>query len=50
MIALTDDVPTPTKLSNNAQTSSMNIVFYVVLAIGSLIGITYILIKKKKIA
>lgn len=56
MIALTDDVPTSTdtstttKLSNNAQTSSMNIVFYVILAIGSLIGITYILIKKKKIA
>lgn len=49
IIALTDDTTTATKLSNNPQTSSMNILFYVVLASGSLIGITYILIKKKKI-
>lgn len=50
IIALTDDTTTTaTKLSNNPQTSSMNILFYVVLASGSLIGITYILIKKKKI-
>lgn len=50
IIALTDDDPiTATKLSNNAQTSSMDIAKYVVLALGSLIGITYILINKKKI-
>lgn len=49
IIALTDDTTTATKLSNNPQTSSMNILFFVVLASGSLIGITYILIKKKKI-
>ena len=49
MIALTDDIPATTKLSDNAQTSSMNIFYYIVLAVGSLIGIAYI-IKKKKIA
>lgn len=49
MIALTDDDPVATKLSNNAQTSSMNIIAYITLALSSLIGIAYI-IRKKKIA
>ena len=49
MIALTDDVPAATKLSNNAQTSSMNIIIYVILAVSSLIGITYYILKRKKI-
>ncbi len=48
IIALTDDDPiTATKLSNNAQTSSMNIIFYITLALSSLIGIAYIIGKKK---
>lgn len=51
IIALTDDDPvTTTKLSNNAQTSSMNIIFYITLALSSLIGIIAFIIRKKKIA
>lgn len=50
IIALTDDDPiAATKLSNNAQTSSMNIIFYITLALSSLIGIIAFIIRKKKI-
>lgn len=44
-----DGTQVATKLSNNAQTSSMNIIFYITLSLSSLIGIAYI-IRKKKIA
>lgn len=52
MIALSDS-STPTtenvnKAPNNAQTSSIDIVLYSILALGSLVGITYILVSKKK--
>lgn len=54
MIALSDSsATTPTtenvnKAPNNAQTSSIDIVLYSILALGSLVGITYILVSKKK--
>lgn len=55
MIALSDsNATTPTtpenvnKAPNNAQTSSIDIVLYSILALGSLVGITYILVSKKK--
>ena len=38
------------KAPNNAQTSSMNVVFYLSMALVSLVGIIYIIIKKRKIA
>lgn len=47
MIALAEDIPTETEpepeteTPNNAQTSSINIAFYITLALSSLIGITY---------
>lgn len=52
MIALSDN-STPTtenvnKAPNNAQTSSIDVVLYSILALGSLVGITYILVSKKK--
>ena len=47
MIALADEV-TNTATSNNAQTSSMNIVLYLGTALISLTGITYILVSKKR--
>lgn len=50
MIALTENTTTENvnKAPNNAQTSSMNIVLYSILALGSLVGITYILVSNKK--
>lgn len=48
VIALTDEVPDTTTTSNNAQTSSMDIVLYVGASLLSLTGITYILVSKKK--
>lgn len=50
MVALKDSSTTATKLSNNAQTSSMNIVLLSVLAALSLVGIIYLVIRKKKVA
>ena len=52
MIALSDNETITTenvnKAPNNAQTSSIDIVLYSILALGSLVGITYILVSKKK--
>ncbi len=51
MIALSNNNTTTenvNKAPNNAQTSSIDIVLYSILALGSLVGITYILISKKK--
>lgn len=53
MIVLDNKNMTPTNVNNapnNAQTSSINIVFYLVIAVTSLAGIVYIIIKKRKIA
>ncbi len=51
MIALSDNSTTTenvNKAPNNAQTSSIDVVLYSILALGSLVGITYILVSKKK--
>lgn len=40
--------PTPNPAPNNAQTSSIDVVLYSILAIGSLLGITYIVFKSRK--
>ncbi len=50
MIALSDGttVQNTDASPNNAQTSSMDIVLYSILALGSIVGITYILVSKKK--
>lgn len=49
IIALTDDDNVEVnKAPNNAQTSSMDIVLYSVLAVGSLVGIVYIIVSKKR--
>ena len=50
MIALTENTTTENvnKAPNNAQTSSIDVVLYSILALGSLVGITYILVSKKK--
>lgn len=51
MIALSNNNTTTENVNNapnNAQTSSIDIVLYSILALGSLVGITYILISKKK--
>lgn len=51
MIALTENNTTTenvNKAPNNAQTSSIDVVLYSILALGSLVGITYILVSKKK--
>lgn len=47
MILLSDSQPV-NKTPNNAQTSSLNITLYSVIAIGSLLGIAYIVIRNKK--
>lgn len=49
MIALKDS-SNVTKLSNNAQTSSMNIVLLSILSVLSLSGIIYLVIRNKKVA
>lgn len=50
MIALSDStiIENVNKAPNNAQTSSMDIVLYSILILGSLVGITYILVSNKK--
>ena len=50
MLALTENTTTENvnKAPNNAQTSSIDVVLYSILALGSLVGITYILVSKKK--
>lgn len=48
MIALSDSNDRGTAAPNNAQTSSIDIVLYSILAIGSLLGITYIVVKNRK--
>ena len=52
MIALSETEKTTTtpvnNAPNNAQTSSLDIVLYSILAIGSLLGITYIVVKSRK--
>lgn len=49
MIALTDEDTNATQLSNNAQTSSLNTVFYSVLSLISLVGILTIVRRKKDV-
>lgn len=51
MLALSGNGTTTENVNNapnNAQTGSLNVVFYGVLALGSLVGITYILVSRKK--
>ncbi len=49
IIALTDDDNVEVnKAPNNAQTSSMDVVLYSLLAVGSLVGIVYIVVSKKR--
>lgn len=48
MIALSENNTTVNNAPNNAQTSSIDIVLYSILAIGSLLGITYIVVKNRK--
>lgn len=46
--APSEDTNNTTSAPNNAQTSSIDIVLYSILAIGSLLGITYIVVKNRK--
>lgn len=50
MLALTENTTTENvnKAPNNAQTSSIDVVLYSILAIGSLLGIAYIVVKSRK--
>ncbi len=49
MIALKDNTATNVNNApNNAQTSSMSVILYIVLALGSLTGIIYLIVSKKK--
>lgn len=53
MIALNDQIITTANVNpapNNADTSSINIVLYTLLTLGSLTGITYLIVNKKKMA